>query len=80
MEWASVTKCKGKVGYVLQPKKPLKIDLMKTELPFEVLARTPALTVIDVDGTQVNLYPTGRMLVRGEGPLPIADKVMECLE
>ena len=74
-----VQRCKGKSGFIVQPRKRLKLDLMALKLPFEVLAQTPGLTVLQVEGVQVNHYPTGKMLIRIEEPLPIAEKVMQCL-
>ena len=74
-----VQQCKGKTGYIVRPHKALNLNLMTVELPFEILARTPGLTVLQVDGVQVNLYKTGKMLIRREEPLPIAEKVMQCL-
>ena len=71
--------CKTRVAKKLEPHRKLDLDLMKLQLPFEVLARTPGIVVLDVDGSQVSLYKNGSMLIQHDNPLPLAEKVMECL-
>ncbi len=80
MEWGSITKCKAKAGYVFQPKHKLNLKLMNLEVPFNILARTPAVIVLDIENVQVHLYETGKLLVLSEEPHSIANKVVKCLE
>lgn len=72
--------CKTRAAKKAEPHKKLKLDLLKLELPFEILARTPGMIVISVDDVVVNLYKDGSMMIQTEDALPIAEKVFKCLE
>jgi hypothetical protein len=75
MEYATIRPCKGSAAFVVELKKPLKLDLMKTgerlkqsrqkNPGIEVLATTPFILALRVKGIDVSLYPSGKMLVKG---------------
>ena len=71
--------CKTRAAMRAEPHKKLNLNLMKLELPFEVLARTPGVMVLAVDGVTANLYKDGSMLIQSDDALPIAEKVTACL-
>ncbi len=75
MEFFTIKPCKTQAAYVVEPKKPLHLDLKALKVPFDITARTPVLMAMRIDGVDVSLYPSGKMLIQCDEPECIAKKV-----
>jgi len=62
--------CRTKLAYEFIPKKTLKIDLKKAEEELcntcTIEISTKMLLMLKIDNCTVSLFPSGKLLVRGE--------------
>ena len=56
--------CKGAVAFNVTPKKTHKINLTMLKDSFSVSIQTPLLAVANINGTEVSIYKTGKLLIR----------------
>jgi TATA-box binding protein (TBP) (component of TFIID and TFIIIB) len=76
------------MAYEFLPKKKLKIDLAKAaselEGTFNLEVSTKVLLMVKMDHVTISLFPSGKMLVRGERDeekaREIAQKALKCLK
>ena len=73
--------CRSKTAYEFLPNKKMAIDLEKTstELPqgVTVEVKTKVLLMLRVEHCTVSLFPSGKLLVRGEREEEKAKKIAE---
>ncbi|MCL7412258.1 MAG: hypothetical protein M8353_01390 [ANME-2 cluster archaeon] len=80
----TVSLCSGKTAFEVNAF--TKIDLVQAAQVLKTRVATPHILIVDIDGVEISLYPTGRMLVKrvrtGEEALKAADillnKVTAC--
>ncbi|MCK4938471.1 MAG: hypothetical protein KAR85_07695 [Methanosarcinales archaeon] len=54
--------CSGKTAFEVNAF--TKIDLMQAAQVLKTIVVTPHILIVDIDGIEISLYPTGRMLVK----------------
>jgi len=62
--------CRSKMAYEFLPKKKVQIDLEKAAEELEkagsIEMRSKVLIIVRIEGKTVSLFPSGKLLVRGE--------------
>lgn len=73
--------CKSRVAFEFRPKKEIRIDLVKAgdalrkEFPIELESKL--LLIVGVEEHRVSIFPSGKLLVRGEREEEKAKKTAE---
>ncbi|MCL7415120.1 MAG: hypothetical protein M8349_03535 [ANME-2 cluster archaeon] len=78
----TVSLCSGKTAFEVNAF--TEIDLMTAAKVLNARVTTPHILIVDIDDTEISLYPTGRMLVKRvrteEEALKAARGLLELLE
>jgi len=73
--------CKSRVAYEFRPKKEIRIDLGKAaetlRKEFSIELESKLLIIIAIDAHRVSIFPSGKILVRGEREEDKARKLAE---
>ena len=60
--------CKGKAALTINPKKQMKLNLLKFADKFHCLVETKPMLIIDYKGVVINVYDNGKLRI------PLQDK------
>ena len=64
-DFFSITPCSGTEACAITPKSPIKLDLLTLSKNFEkILAATPLVLVIEIEGIEASIHPTGKLLIK----------------
>jgi TATA-box binding protein (TBP) (component of TFIID and TFIIIB) len=73
--------CKSRVAFEFRPKKEIKIDLEKAAKSlreeFSVELESKLLIIVAIDAHRISIFPSGKILVRGEREEAKARKLAE---
>ncbi|MCL7475391.1 MAG: hypothetical protein M8352_05045 [ANME-2 cluster archaeon] len=58
----TVSLCSGKTAFEVNAF--TRIDLVQAAQVLNTRVTTPHILIVDIDGVEISLYPTGRMLVK----------------
>ncbi|MBW6517607.1 MAG: hypothetical protein K0A89_03795 [ANME-2 cluster archaeon] len=58
----TVSLCSGKTAFEVNAF--TRIDLLQVAQILNTRVATPHILIVDIDGVEISLYPTGRMLVK----------------
>ena len=63
-----IRKCKGKAALTINPKKQLKLNLLKLIDKFHCFVETKPMLIINFEGMAINVYEDGKLRI------PLTDK------
>jgi ArsR family metal-binding transcriptional regulator len=82
MREMSVSLCTGRTAFEVQTRRKLNLEEANRKLNARVA--TKYITIVDIDGAEASIYPSGRMLIKKvkneEEALTTAEKILKLIE